>query len=754
MARVIAPPPPPGAVAPQSPPLEPAETRPPAAEPRDDRPAGSRWRPAVRRLRRYTGLGIQSKFLIMLLVVNILSTSVIGGLGFQFGTRAIEQKVYDQLTSVRTARASSLEQYFANLRAEVLTDSENPTTIAAMREFGEAFRQLGSAAVTPKQDKAVADFYRGSFIPRLQQNVEGKPNVEGYLPVSTAQRYLQYHYTSKTDNYDQKVKSDDPGDGSAWTAIHRKYQPYYRNLTERFKFDDFMLIDSATGEVVYTAYKGQDLGTNLETGIYADSSLGRAFREARRSGDAQYVKYVDYEPYRPSYNAPAGFLVSPIFDGPRQLGVLAFQIPTSAIDDRVTGNRGWEADGLGQTGECLLVGPDHLLRTNSRTLLTDPQRYRSQVIANGVPPTQADRIVRLNSTIREQAIRGEAVDRALRGESGTLQITGFRGTPVLASYAPLKVTGLSWAISCSQESSEAFAPANDFARRLGIATVGLIVLVTLLALLLAQRFARPIHRLTTAARAVAGGDLTAHVAVTTRDELGELGESFNDMTRGLRVQDALIREREAENDRLLANIMPGAIARRFKQGEQGIAGHHQNVTVLYAEVRGFLDYTRPLPPEEAALALNRLIGAFDEAAERHGVEKFKTIGTSYLAVCGLSVPRIDNDKRVVDFALELRRIVARYNREHGTALELRVGIDSGGVTAGIIGRRQFVYDMWGDTVSIAARVLHLGAGGGILMTSTVADRLQGLYEFVSAGEIETRREGSQAVLAIKTSEEH
>lgn len=739
--------------APPPPPPESEGPATPAKQPRGDRPAGSRWRPAAKRLRRYTGLGIQSKFLIMLLVTSILATSIVGGLGYEFGTRAIERKVFDQLTGLRSARASRLEQYFTNLDSQVLTYSEDPTTVAAMREFSDAFRQLGGATVTPEQDQAVSEYYRNSFLPKLQQNVEGKPSVEGYLPVSPAQRYLQFHYTTKTDDFAAKIKVDDAGDGSTWSAVHRKYQPFFRGIVQRFAFADFMLIDSGTGDVVYATYKGHDLGTNLETGVYADSVLGRAFREARRSGDPQFTYTADYERYRSSSNRPAGFILSPVYDGSRQLGVLALQLPTAAIDNRVTGNRQWEADGLGKTGECFLVGPDYLMRSNARTLLENPELYRSQIIDDGLPPAQADRIVRLKSTILEQPVRSEDIARGLRGESGTLRVTGFGGQPVLSSYAPLQVRGLNWVITCNQDVAEAFAPANDFARRLGIATVGLIVLVTVIALLLAQVFARPIHRLTTAARAVAGGDLNAHVPVTTRDELGELGDSFNDMTRGLRVQDGLIREREAENDRLLANIMPGAIAQRFKQGEQDIVGQHQNVTVLYADVRGFLDYTRQLPPDEAALLLNRLIGAFDEAAERHGVEKFKTVGTSYLAVCGLSVPRVDNDKRVADFALEMQRIVGRYNREHGTALELLVGIDSGGVTAGIVGRRQFVYDMWGDTVSIAARVLNIGTGSAILMTRAVADHLQGIYEFEPVGEIETRREGTQEVLAIKTSEE-
>src|SRR5262249_16623544 len=141
-----------------------------------------------------------------------------------------------------------------------------------------------------------------------------------------------------------------------------------------------------------------------------------------------------------------------------------------------------------------------------------------------------------------------------------------------------------------------------------------------------------------------------------------------------------------ENEELLLNILPGPAAARLRGGEQQISETHADVTVLFADVVGFNELTASLPADKALSYLNDLVIAFDEAAERHGAEKVKTIGSSYLAACGLTVQRIDHTHRMVEFAMDMLRIMRRFNEEHGSALGLNVGINAGPVAGGVVGR--------------------------------------------------------------------
>ena len=146
--------------------------------------------------------------------------------------------------------------------------------------------------------------------------------------------------------------------------------------------------------------------------------------------------------------------------------------------------------------------------------------------------------------------------------------------------------------------------------------------------------------------------------------------------------------------------------------------------------------------------MSDLIAACDEAAERTGVEKVRAVGSAYLAVCGLSLPRPDHAARTVQFGRELCGIVTDFNRQHGTALTVSVGINSGPVVGGVVGRQKFLYDLWGDTVAIASR-LAARSGRAIVVTQPVRDRLVDLHAFAGPEEVEIRGKGRVKTWALQ-----
>lgn len=203
----------------------------------------------------------------------------------------------------------------------------------------------------------------------------------------------------------------------------------------------------------------------------------------------------------------------------------------------------------------------------------------------------------------------------------------------------------------------------------------------------------------------------------------------------LQQEKQLLEVEQEKSERLLLNILPAAIAERLKHGERTIAERHAEVTVLFADIVDFTTLASRTDPEELVALLNDLFTRFDRLAERHGVEKIKTIGDCYLAVGGLPTPRPDHAESVAEMALEMLTAVAQLNSERGTRLYVRIGVNSGPVVAGVIGRKKFTYDLWGETVNLASRIQSSGLPNHVNVSAGVQDRLEGKFCFMERGSI-------------------
>ncbi|MBN1146615.1 MAG: response regulator [Anaerolineales bacterium] len=188
-------------------------------------------------------------------------------------------------------------------------------------------------------------------------------------------------------------------------------------------------------------------------------------------------------------------------------------------------------------------------------------------------------------------------------------------------------------------------------------------------------------------------------------------------------------------ERLLLNILPAPIAERLKQGETIIADSFDLVSVLFADIVNFTPRAAQLPPNELVGSLNDIFSRFDRLAERHGLEKIKTLGDGYMVVGGLPTPRVDHAQAIADFALDIQAEIARCKGLANQPCQLRIGIHMGPVVAGVIGEHKFSYDLWGDTVNVAARMQSLGLAGRIQVTQAFYQHLQGEYRFEERGKV-------------------
>lgn len=687
-------------------------------------------------------LSIQSQLMLILLVVCISSISAIAYIGYSNGQQALSNSIFNQLIGLREAKEYQIESYFKNLRSQVQAMSQMPGVIEAMRDLKGSFQEIEKKPVSPNWNRQLQNYYQQEFLPRLTKNVEGIPLLFAYLPRISAARYLQYNYIANNSNaVGKKSFLIDAKDGSNYSQLHSSIQSTYKDFIDKFGYYDMFLIDTDTGDIVYSVEKETDFATNLDKGPYARSGLAQVLEATRKGKDPGFVAISDFEPYRPSYATPAAFIASPIIDDSKLIGILAFQISLDQINKVMTGNESWEQSGLGKSGETYLVGEDQGMRSISRFLIEDPDTYFQQIKKNGLPDDEIEQIKKLNTSIFHQIVDTKAVKQALSGETGINISRDYRGIETLNAYSPIEISGLDWAVIAQIDREEAFAPIRDFQDRVLFSTSVIVLVVTGIAGLFSYYFVQPIRQLIEGFREVGTGKTDVKVRVQTKDEFRQMATSFNEMIDNLHSQKQLVRKREAENEQLLLSILPEPVANRLKSGEESIADSFSNVTVLFADLIGFTELSSELPANEVVSFLNDLVSSFDEAAELYGVEKVKTIGSGYMAVSGLSVPRIDHSKRVVDFSLEMIRVLQNFNRDRNTNLKIRIGINSGEVIAGIVGRSKFIYDLWGDTVNLAHRLQSFGQGNVVQVAENIYLSLKDIYDFESVSELEISGRG-------------
>ena len=220
-----------------------------------------------------------------------------------------------------------------------------------------------------------------------------------------------------------------------------------------------------------------------------------------------------------------------------------------------------------------------------------------------------------------------------------------------------------------------------------------------------------------------------------------------DVTERKRAEEALRSERE-KSERLLLNILPEAIAEQLKENQETIAEGFAEVTVMFADIVGFTKLASRVSPTELVHLLNDIFSRFDLLAERHGLEKIKTIGDAYMVVGGLPVPRADSAEAIARMALDMQEEVASFSALRRESFSIRIGIHTGPVVAGVIGRKKFIYDLWGDTVNVASRMESQGIANEIQVTAETYALLQDKFSFNKRGVIRVKGKGDMTTYLL------
>ena len=211
---------------------------------------------------------------------------------------------------------------------------------------------------------------------------------------------------------------------------------------------------------------------------------------------------------------------------------------------------------------------------------------------------------------------------------------------------------------------------------------------------------------------------------------------------------AELQAERAKSNRLLLNVLPQAIADRLKQGERTIVDSFREATVVFADIVGFTSFSATMAPSRTVQLLNDLFSGFDKLAETYEVEKIKTIGDSYMAVGGIPTPDPEHAERCAWMALDMLEVLKHFNHRNSVNLDVRIGMNSGPVVAGIIGTKKFSYDLWGDTVNVASRMESQGQPGMIQVSASTHALLASRFELEARGTIDVKNRGAMATYRL------
>jgi methyl-accepting chemotaxis protein len=445
---------------------------------------------------------ISLKVPAMIISVGVLAVSLTGAYSYLTSNGAIEHEVEEKLTAVLEGRAFALTGWLKSIEGDLDVQAQNPVIKQALMAFISGWNSLEE-----KQTEKLQNIY-----------ITDNPNKTG-----------------------EKEKLDAAADGSDYSIAHAQYHPYLRAFLQERGYYDIFLFDT-NGNLVYTVFKELDYATNLISGEWSKSDLGKAFRAARGNPKSGSKNFFDFKPYAPSHGAPASFISTPLLDANGSLqGVLVFQMPIGKLNGLMQ-----QKAGLGKTGESYVVGMDLLMHSDSR--------------------------FSKESTILKKKVDTNQVHLALKGESGLLNGTDYHGTRVIAAYKPVKFFGTNWAVIVEQDYAEAHAPVILMRNSLLSGSAVGIALIALFGFFAGRRISHPIARMTTTMGLLAKGDNSVDIpGMNYSDEIGEMSlavKTFRESAIQKLADDELKAQEQCQRDE--QRVQMDNVTAEFSTKVQGV----------------------------------------------------------------------------------------------------------------------------------------------------------------------------------------
>ncbi len=502
-------------------------------------------------------IGMSTKIIMLFLIAGIVPFAINGILSYRAASTSLKEQSFNQLVSLREMKKMEMEDYFSNIRKQIDILSKDRMIVGLMKALKVHYKNIRNDMPDSQLEEcrsALKTYYTEEFTEEYKRQNNGHtPHADSYFSrLDDNSIILQYLYI-KANHYGlgEKHNLDTADDMSSYSRLHAKYHPVIRGFLEQYGYYDIFLVEPDSGDIVYSVFKELDFTTSLKDGPFANTNIGRVFREVNDSKDPNYIKLVDFEPYPPSYEGPASFIASPIFDGSEKVGVLIFQMPIDRINLLMTSNHNWKNVGLGESGETYIIGKDLAMRSQSRFfiedkdfLMQDEEGFYAQMKGLGINHDLLESIKAKESTINLMKIDTKGTRAAISGKTNVEIFPDYRNVPVLSAYGPLDIEDVNWAIMAEIDKEEALEPAISLAKRMLTISVFMLVLIVGLGYLVL----RITHKVTDVIKKSINNlvDCSAQVSSAT----GQISNSSQNLAQGASEQASSLEETSSSMEQM------------------------------------------------------------------------------------------------------------------------------------------------------------------------------------------------------------
>ncbi len=484
-------------------------------------------------------MNIRQKMLFGAGLLTLIPVAITAALLWQgassLADAALQERTQNQLNSLRDTKRQQVSDEI-NSRVRALQ------ALAAQRSTADAMRNLKIAFATAAKDRNVdgatvnaelSKYAQEQFAPEYaKKNPGAAPDAAKFIAALDANgAALQSEFIVRNPNpLGQKERLTRPDGAGAYGQAHAQFHPGFERAQKLAEFYDVFLIDTETDTVIYTVFKELDFGSSLTKGIAAGTKLAEAYAKVKQAPNRDAIYLSDFAPYLPSYDDQAAFAAAPIFEGDRQIGVIAMQYPIDKITAAMSSGKAWEKTGLGKTGDLFLVGQDKLMRTDARYVVENKTAF-ADALGSKLTDNARSAMLKKETSIGLVSVDTDDTRPALAGTDGYASFTDYRGVASYGAYGPLKVQGLNWGMVAKIDQAEADAPIQDLNNqsllRALLIGFGVVALAAVAVTFFLRQFLRPIQTLSDTVQKVAGGETAARSQLTGKDEIGDLGRAFD-----------------------------------------------------------------------------------------------------------------------------------------------------------------------------------------------------------------------------------
>jgi len=511
---------------------------------------------------RFINMSMTKKLILVLVLTGLIPTLTVVMIASFEGAYLLKKEALNNLVAVREGRKNGIERYLNRINDQITIMAGQENTISAMKDFNRDFKQYArqtSGKSLTSARRTLGEYYREEFAKEFQLQNKTSANIEPILSsLGPTTLSLQHDYISQNPHpLGSKDALEKALGSSPYHKTHANYHSEIRTFLQTFSYYDIFLVDIQSGNIVYSVFKELDFATSLKSGPYANTNFSRVFNQAATELNKGETVLSDYELYYPSYQAPASFIASPIYDGDKKVGVLVFQMPIADINLIMS-----ERSGMGETGETYLVGADGLMRSDS---YLDPVNH--SVVASFRYPDKG-------------MVKTAATENAMAGETGEETVIDYNGNPVFSAYTPINILGLKWMLLAEIDVEEALAPVNTLVTYMVIVVVLGAIAITIFAVFFGRFLALPIKELSiTLKKITSTGDLSLRINNSNKDEVGETAGDINNLL-------ASLGDCFGEAKHVLAGVSQKDFSRRLEkhyQGDMDNLSNGMNQTVIQLE---------------------------------------------------------------------------------------------------------------------------------------------------------------------------